>query len=253
MQIKVLGCYGGMDGSHRLTSFLVDGSFAVDAGSLTGALGLEEQQAITDVFISHSHLDHTGSLPFLADNIFGSREEPLRIYGHAELLAHVREHIFNDISWPDFAVLPSPRRPTIEYVEVTAGEPFRIGRLEATPVWVNHQVPTTGLIVTDAGRSWIFTSDTADTEEIWGRINALPDPRLLFLECSYPNRLSDLADASMHLSPAGVGRQLARLERTVPTRIYHVKPVYLEEISRELAELDHPDLRLLAQDEVYEV
>jgi cAMP phosphodiesterase len=253
MEIKVLGCYGGMDGRHGLTSLLVNDVLAVDAGAITDALSFEEQRRITDVIITHSHLDHTSSLPFLIDNTFGTQERPLRIFGHTSVLNDLRKHVFNDVSWPDFSRLPSPDKPTMEYVELPVGRMTRIGLLEVTPVWVNHLVPTTGLIITENGRSWVHSSDTADTTEIWERTNKLADPRLIFLECSYPNRFAELAEASKHLTPEGVGRQLARLKRRIPVRIYHVKPSYLDEIVKELQDLGHPDLKLLQQGEIYTV
>lgn len=251
MKIRILGCYGGMDGKHGLTSFLVNDFLAVDAGAITDALSFEEQKKITDVIITHSHLDHTASLPFLVDNIFGTQHKPLHIYGHAEAIDDLRNHIFNEVSWPDFSKLPSPDNPVLKYIELPVGEETRIGELLVTPVWVNHLVPTTGLIITENGRSWINSSDTADTEEIWEHVNRLDDPRLLFLECSYPNRFAELAEASKHLTPAGVGRQLARLNKKMPVRIYHGKPKHLEEIMKELQELGHPDLELLQQGKTY--
>ena len=253
MEIKVLGCYGGMDFEYHLTSFLIDNSFAIDAGAITDALSFREQVAITDLLITHSHMDHTSALPFLIDNIYGNQKRPLRIYGHCEVLRNIRQHIFNEVSWPNFTRIPSPENPTIEYVELPVGETHEVNGYEVTPVWVNHIVPTTGLIVTSEGRSWINSSDTADTDELWRRVNDLPDPRLLFLECSFPNRFAELADASKHLTPAGVGRQLAKLKREFPVRVYHAKPNYLDEILEELHQLKHPDLKLLEQGKTYKI
>ncbi|HUX08241.1 MAG TPA: 3',5'-cyclic-nucleotide phosphodiesterase [Acidobacteriota bacterium] len=251
MKIRVLGCYGGMDGGHGLTSFLINDWLAIDAGAITDALSFEEQKKITDVIITHSHLDHTTSLPFLVDNIFGTKHKPLNIFGHTDVLNDLRKHVFNDVSWPDFTCLPSPDNPVMKFNELPVGKETRIGQLLVKPVWVNHLVPTTGLIITENERSWINSSDTADTEEIWEHVNLLTDPRLLFLECSYPNRFAELAEASKHLTPAGVGRQLARLERKFPIRIYHGKPKHAEEIMKELQELGHPDLELLQQGKIY--
>lgn len=253
MEIKILGCYGGREGHYRLTSFLVNNTLAIDAGSITDALSFDEQQQITDVIISHTHLDHTNSLPFLVDNIFGETHLPLRIHSHAEVLRQLQTHVFNDVSWPDFSKLPSPEKPSVEYREMKPGETFRIGELEIKPIWVNHLVPTTGMVVTEEGKSWIYSSDTWDTDEIWEIVNNLGDPRLLFIECSYPNRFEELAKASKHLTPADVGRQLAKLDREIPVRVYHFKPSYLEEIKSELEELNHPDLELLEQDRTYSI
>ena len=253
MEIRVLGCYGGADANFRLTSFLVNGTFAVDAGAIVNALTFEEQQNITDIYISHIHLDHVNSLPFLFDNIFGMREEPIRVYSHNGVIEHLKNHIFNDICWPDFSVLPTPQRPTVEYIEVPVGKEFKVGNLSVLPVEVNHLVPNAGVVVTENGKSWVYPSDTADTDEIWEVVNGLEDPCLLFLECSFPNRFERLAEESCHLTPAGVELQLSKINRPIPTRVYHCKPSAIKEISAELKKIDYPDLAFLQQDTTYTI
>jgi len=250
MEIKVLGCYGGMDKDSRLTSFLVNGSLAIDSGALVGGLSFQEQRSITDVIISHTHLDHTGQLPLLVDNIFGNNHHPLRIHAIPQVIEKLRAHLFNNILWPNFSELPSSEEPSIVYMPVEVGKVFKIGDLEIRSAMVNHLVPNMGIIVSENGRSWIYPSDTADTDRIWELTNKLPDPRLLFLECSYPNRFQRLADDSRHLTPQGVGRQLAKLNRTFPVRVYHFKPSYVDEIRKELETIDHPDLKVLEQGRV---
>ena len=72
MKLRVLGCYGGNVPEHGMTSFLVNDTVCLDAGWVSGALSLREQVKVKDVIISHSHLDHTCSLPFLIDNNFSA-------------------------------------------------------------------------------------------------------------------------------------------------------------------------------------
>ena len=253
MKIRVLGCYGGADKNHRLTSFLVNDFLVVDAGAVTSALDFEEQKKISHIYLSHIHMDHIASLPFLLDNIFGSRPEPVKIYGHKELIKHLKDHIFNDICWPDFSKLPNPENPTVEYIEVPVGEPFEINGLKLLPVWVDHLVTNAGLIITENGKSWVYPSDTGDTEQIWKIVNDLKDPRMIFLECSYPNKFKKLAEESFHLTPEGVEKQLGKLNKTIPTRIYHCKPSAIKKIETELTAIDHPDLEVLEQNKTYEI
>jgi len=51
MRIKVLGCYGGQLLGFHLTSFLVNDSILLDAGSPTGGLDLEDQFGIRHIFL----------------------------------------------------------------------------------------------------------------------------------------------------------------------------------------------------------
>ena len=59
MKLKVLGCYGGNIPGHGMTSLLLNDTVALDAGWVSGALSLRDQEKVKDIFISHSHLDHT--------------------------------------------------------------------------------------------------------------------------------------------------------------------------------------------------
>jgi len=46
MKIRILGCYGGQLLGFHLTSFLINDTILLDAGSPTEALTLEEQTKI---------------------------------------------------------------------------------------------------------------------------------------------------------------------------------------------------------------
>jgi len=124
--------------------------------------------------------------------------------------------------------------------------------LEVTPVPVNHVVPTTGLLLRQNGSSLLFTSDTGPTERVWEVANAADDLSAVITECSFPNRLQAVADASLHLTPQTLAGELAKLTRAVTVYLYHFKPPYLEELRAEVASaaLPHPVTELV-QDRVY--
>ena len=72
MKLRVLGCSGGIGGRHlRTTSFLLDGDILIDAGTGVGDLTLAELSQIDHIFVTHSHLDHVTSIPFLVDTVGG--------------------------------------------------------------------------------------------------------------------------------------------------------------------------------------
>ena len=82
MRLRVLGCSGGIGGRHlRTTSFLVDGDILIDAGTGVGDLTLAELSQIDHIFVTHSHLDHVASIPFLVDTVGGMRSKPLTTLG----------------------------------------------------------------------------------------------------------------------------------------------------------------------------
>ncbi len=81
----------------------------------------------------------------------------------------------------------------------------------------------------------IFTSDTGPTSRIWEVANATEDLAAIITEVSFPNRMQDVADVSLHLTPKTLSAELAKLKRDVPVYLYHFKPPYIEELREELA------------------
>lgn len=251
MELKVLGCSGGEAEGERLTGLLVNGRIAIDAGSLTLALRLSEQTAIRHIFLTHSHLDHICTLPFFTKNIFGHVEVPVEIHALPQTLDALRRHLFNDELWPDFSVIPSPDKPIIRYSEIIPGTVYEIEGLRITPVMVNHLVPCVGYRVEDDHSAFIFTSDTAETDEIYTLANATENLELFITEASFPNEQAWLAEASKHLTPAKLGGELKKLSKDVPVAVYHLTPGERPIMLPQLEALRHPNLRLLNQDECY--
>src|SRR5688572_32098618 len=95
MRIRVLGCSGGIGGGLRTTALLVDDDVLIDAGTGVGDLSLEALAKIDHIFVSHSHLDHVTSIPFLVDTVCWMRGHPITVYGIKETLDILREHLFN--------------------------------------------------------------------------------------------------------------------------------------------------------------
>jgi ribonuclease BN (tRNA processing enzyme) len=240
-----------------MTSFLLDNVVTVDAGAITRALSIEEQRKIRHVLITHSHMDHTSSLPFLIENIFGSNDEPISIYSTRRVLGKVRNHLFNNDTWPDFTRIPNSLYPAVRFVEIKPNEPFVIeglpsGALEVTPIPVNHIVPTVGLLLHQDSSSILFTSDTGPTEQVWQVAGATRDLTACITECSFPNRLQQVSDVSLHLGPRTLAIELAKIKHQIPIYLYHFKPPYVEELRQELQETDLPmPVEELVQDQTY--
>ncbi len=252
MDWHILGSYGGSSPGCRMTSFLIDGKVALDAGSITQALSIEEQRRISHVVLTHSHLDHTASIPFLVENTFGGDSDGLEILLPPQVLHTVKRHLFNNDTWPDFTRIPNDLLPALRLVEVTPREPFAVHHLTLTPVPVSHVVPTHGYLVDDGDGVVIFTSDTGPTDEIWEVANRTERLRAVIVELSFPSRLQAVADVSKHLTPTSLAAELAKLRRDVPVYLYHFKPSCLDELRAELdaTRLPHP-VEELRQGETY--
>ena len=99
MKLRILGCSGGIGGDLRTTSMLLDHDVLIDAGTGVGDLSVAELTAIDHIFVTHSHMDHVASIPFLADTVGWMREKPITVYATRETLAILREHLFNWKLW----------------------------------------------------------------------------------------------------------------------------------------------------------
>ncbi len=239
MKIDILGSYGGNANFYKLTSFLVDDFLALDAGCLTSALNLDRQYKISDVFVSHSHVDHTGSLPYLIDNQFGLTPSPLRVWSSPFVINALRTHIFNEVTWPDFSRLPDEKTPSLEFIELEPMVPIQIRHLKITPVPVNHLVPCSAFFVesSKSNSSILYTADTTNTDLIWEEANKRENLKCVIVDCSFPNAMEDLAIASGHMTPKLLARDLAKLKRPCKILIYHLKPSFDGKMTRELDEL----------------
>lgn len=254
MKVELLGTYGGSTNSNYLTSFLVDEELAIDAGSLVQTLDLERQKNIRDILISHTHLDHTLSLPFLADNMFGEKDEPIRIWASEKVIQALKAHIFNEVTWPDFSELPTKENPTIVFCPIEAEKTFTIGHLQVTPVLVTHVVPTFGFVIecTRSNVSMVYTSDTTTTDRLWEVANGLRNLKAVIADCSFPNAYDELARISGHMTPKMLGEDLKKLKHTCEILVYHLKPNFEEVLLKELNALGIAKMHCELQSKIFE-
>lgn len=185
MKIRVLGCYGGPLLAFHLTSFLVNESILLDAGSPTEMLTLEEQNKIEHIFLSHAHLDHIKDIAFLADNRslkrWGGQPEASAIIVHSLQgnLAVLSKHFLNDVVCPDFTKIPTKKDAILRFSSFVSGETITLDDLSITPIRVEHPVPWTGFLLDQGGIQFISTADAGHTERIWEVANQQPNLRML--------------------------------------------------------------------------
>lgn len=246
MQIRVLGSYGSRLPGIYTSCLLINDRLLLDAGTVTSRLSLEEQAAVTDVLLTHAHLDHMVDLAFLVDNVLTLQSEPLRVWAPAPVLEALHQHLFNDKVWPDFSRLPSPDRPGLCFCPLAEGEEVEIAGITIAWARTCHPVFTAGYCLSQDGVSVLFSGDTSTTEAIWELGRNTAGLQAAFIETSFPNRLHDLAIASGHLTPATLVQELAKFDRPdVPVKIFHIKPQFLEEVVTELDALGEARLQVL--------
>lgn len=246
MKLRVLGCSGSIAAGSRTTSFLVDSHLLIDAGTGVGDLPLEELASIDHILLTHSHLDHVLGIPLLADSVMRARMarapfRPIQVHALPQTLDALRQHLFNNVLWPDFTRLPTPAQPIIELHPIEVGQRLVLADHEIEVLPARHTIPAVGFAVNAPSGWWIYTGDTGPNPALW---EALRDRRIaqLVIETAFSDEERALAQISCHLSPSMLAPELANLSAGTPVAITHIKPGEMAAVTGQIAALGiaHP-------------
>ena len=237
MKLRVLGCSGGIGGRHlRTTSLLVDHDVLIDAGTGLGDLSLAELAQIDHVFVTHSHLDHVASIPFLVDTVGAMRSQPITVHATRPTVEILRNHLFNWSIWPDFTEIPSTEAPFLRYAEISIGQTLSLAGREVTPLPAVHTVPAVGYHLNSGRGSLVFSGDTGANDALWKIVNEIDNLKYLIIETAFCNKERYLAEVSKHLCPDMLATELAKLDRSAEIWITHLKPGEIELTMQEIEE-----------------
>ena len=236
MQVKILGCSGGIGDRMRTTSMLVDEDVLIDAGTGVGDLSLASLLKIDHVFITHTHMDHIAFLPLLLDTVMGSRTKPIHVYASAQVIKILKEHVFNWLIWPNFNLIPKPSNPLLVYKEMNVDDVVTLDGRHFTALAANHGVPAVGYQVDSGQASLVFTGDTAGCTAFWQQVNAIDNLQYLIIETAFSNKEKLLAAESKHLCPQTLAEELANLRGQPAVYITHLKPGEGDRIMEEISQ-----------------
>ena len=241
--VVVLGAQGGLvDGD--LSAYLATRAdkpeakaVLLDAGTLVHGIEVAKAKHALDgdvagilrdrvgpVLLSHAHFDHLTGL------IIASPDDPPRtIYGLPSTIDALRDHVFNGVTWANFADEGAP--PALKKYHYARMEPGRTAHVDDAAVDVTafplaHGPITSTAFLVDAGAAAIvYCGDTGpDAVEKSDRLAKLferiaplvRDHKLaaIFIEASYPSARDDKALFG-HLTPKHVVAELHALAHDV--------------------------------------
>jgi phosphoribosyl 1,2-cyclic phosphodiesterase len=237
VEIQILGAHLAEVRGARLTSLLIDGVLAVDAGGLTSALSLPEQKKIETVLLTHHHFDHTRDLVTLAANSGYYWRKQLTVCGLRHTLDIVTDCLLSGKMYTNFFEYPDKEKPTVILEAIEPYSSKAIAGYDVLAVPVKHSAPTIGYQVTSPnGKSLFYTGDTtAGISDSWQNIS----PQLLITEVAGPDKYEDWLKNAGHLCPRLLKEELIefrRLKGYLPRVIViHIGNPYEQEIKEEVA------------------
>lgn len=237
MKLTVLGASAGISGLLRTTALLLDEHTLMDCGTGVGDLSLAQMARIERVLLTHSHLDHCGFLPLLADATLDLRSGPLTLYALPETLAILRRNLFNGELWPDYTTLPNPHAPYIRCLPIRLGETLAIPGATVTALPAAHSVPAVGYAIDSGHGSFVFSGDTGYCAAFWEALGAIENLRYLMIENTFAQRQHEAAQRYGHMTAGLLAQGLAGLTATAEILITHLEPGKQRALLNEVAAL----------------
>ncbi|MBP1748414.1 MAG: beta-lactamase domain protein [Deltaproteobacteria bacterium] len=255
MNIKILGCSGNYVGRHRTTCFLIDGSLLIDAGTITDSLQRKDLPKIKRVLVTHTHMDHLKGLFSFVDELAMMGGRSIELVSAAPVLDIVTNNLLNNLIWPDFTVIPSAMNAIIRLRDIPLERSSPLDGITVKPILMTHTVYTVGYVIRQCnGEGFMFTADTGPTERFWEFAHDEKNIRFIIADVSFPDRLSNLALISGHMTPSILMEMIDRYG--LSDRMFyvtHIKPIFGREITREFLRSGRSNIRILRQAEALEI
>lgn len=235
MKLEILGCSGGIGHGLKTTTFLIDESLLLDAGTGVELLKMDQMLAIRDVIITHAHIDHIIGLPLMLATIYDQHQEPINVYALPEVIEALKQHIFNWTIWPDYTCLPE-KKPIVRLHKVKVGDKLSLQGKNIEVLPASHPTPTVGYFIEQDDSSFAFSGDTGINIDLWPILNKYK-PDTLIIDVSFTDEVDELAKLSGHLTPSHLAEQLQHFNHSARICITHLKPGFEDTIMQQCRQL----------------
>lgn len=233
MEVRILGCSGGVGVDLRTTTIMIDKDILIDAGTGVGDLNMTEMLRIRHIFLTHSHLDHITSIPFLVDTLFERIREPITIHAQQATIDALKAHIFNNVIWPDFTKLSNAYSAVLQYEVMQPGLTWQEQGRSIEMIAVNHIVPGVGYRIENDRSVFAFSGDTTTNDNFWQVLNKHDKLDLLIVEAAFINADIKLCQQAGHYCASLLAQDLTKLRHKPRIYISHNKPGFEKQILSE--------------------
>lgn len=232
MKIEILGCSGAVAKGFNTTSILINGEVLVDAGSAASVLDNKRLSGIRHILLTHSHIDHIKELPFILDVVCFGKSKGIDIWGSGVTLNAIKKHLFNGIIWPKLKQLELDG--SLCRIHTLPAYTFNLNGLCAKGIKAEHISGARSFVISEGEKYVIFSGDTSYTPRLFNLAASLSTKlKLFFVEASFPDKMHEVARLTGHLTPAVIGSELDRLNKS-KVIAYHIKPRYFKEVTRDI-------------------
>lgn len=226
-EVTFLGTSGALPTADRgYTSLVISDnqvSMLVDCGAVVYQALIKAQinpESVTDLFITHAHIDHIAGLPSLLECLrLSGRSTPLRLWTIPETM----ETVQGLLKVFEFEI-PLPLSYPLE-LNVLEGDGAcpPLGDVAFSFTRVDHSIPNAGLKLSfpgSDGKAWtvVYSSDTRPIKTLE---TFAQDCDLLILECTFLNSGASYAAQAGHMT-AGQAGELAQGARARRLALVHL-------------------------------
>jgi ribonuclease BN (tRNA processing enzyme) len=169
---------------------------------------------VSDLFITHTHIDHFIGVPYFLIGHFFSRigavkmssniVKPLSI--HCDVTIFESLNVIMDIVSPGLNIIMKGAKSN--YDLTSQGSTFSIGSIRATVFNMKHAVPTQGLLLSNNGSKVFYSSDTAFSEEL---VSLVGKCDTVIHEAMYIEKDRIIADQLKHATARDAGHFASRV------------------------------------------